>query len=230
MSESFIAHVGGRIRLFRKSRGMTLDELAEKVQKSKATLSKYETGAVIADIETVYRIAEALGVQIGNLLDYPITGTAGHGKSPFGDAGTLFAYHYSSGTVHISELHLFQSDGTVRATLYYKMTGPQGSGQCRCIYNGSMYYHDIVVAFVLQNYHNPVENVLMNINIPLDRSDVMQGMICGLSSNTMAPTALKVLLSERPLTVDEPLRNALSIPAEAFREMRRKNTLFIPLD
>ena len=46
--------IGHRIRNFRKSRHMTLDELAEVVCKNKSTLSKYENGEIILDIETIY--------------------------------------------------------------------------------------------------------------------------------------------------------------------------------
>ena len=41
MSEVSI-EIGNRIRYFRKSRKMTLEELAELICKSKATMSKYE--------------------------------------------------------------------------------------------------------------------------------------------------------------------------------------------
>ena len=41
-------HVGSRIRLYRQMKRYTLAELAEKIHKSKATLSKYETCLFIA--------------------------------------------------------------------------------------------------------------------------------------------------------------------------------------
>ena len=45
--------IGHRIRNFRKSRHMTLDELAMVVCKNKSTLSKYENGEIVLDIETI---------------------------------------------------------------------------------------------------------------------------------------------------------------------------------
>ena len=56
--------IGHRIRNFRKSRHMTLDELAEIVCKNKSTLSKYENGEIVLDIETIYEIARALGIHV----------------------------------------------------------------------------------------------------------------------------------------------------------------------
>ena len=60
--------IGHRTRNFRKSRHMTLDELANIVCKNKSTLSKYENGEIILDIETIYEIARALGIHVEQLL------------------------------------------------------------------------------------------------------------------------------------------------------------------
>ena len=49
-------------------RRMTLEELASRIYKSKATLSKYEKGQIVVDIETLYSIAEALEIRVEHLL------------------------------------------------------------------------------------------------------------------------------------------------------------------
>jgi transcriptional regulator with XRE-family HTH domain len=230
MDREILAHVGGRIRLYRKSRGLTIEQLAAQVHKSKASMSKYESGHIALDIATLYAITQALGVSAAQLFDGAPgdrSRQAGDGiKSPFGVADRLYVYHMTNGKVHQSKLHLSTADGGISATLFYKLTG-DGDGQCDCIYNGRMYYHDVVVAFVMQNYHNPVENILININIPLRRRSVLIGMICGLSGSTMSPTAYKVALSEQPLAADDALRGLLTLPADSFKDMKRRNILFI---
>ena len=60
--------VGKRIRYFRMSRNMTIEELAAAVYKSKATISKYEKGDIVMDIETLYEIANRLHVHVDQLL------------------------------------------------------------------------------------------------------------------------------------------------------------------
>ena len=59
---------GKRIRHFRKSRAMTLEELAALIHKSKATLSKYEKGEISLDLDTLYDLAAALRVQAEQFL------------------------------------------------------------------------------------------------------------------------------------------------------------------
>ena len=64
-----ISHeIGKRIRAFRKARHMTLEELAQILCKNKSTLSKYETGEIVLDIETIYEISRALGIHVEQLL------------------------------------------------------------------------------------------------------------------------------------------------------------------
>ena len=48
--------IGNKIRQFRQSRKMTLDELAPAVHKSRATLSKHERGEIPIDIDTLYEL------------------------------------------------------------------------------------------------------------------------------------------------------------------------------
>ena len=54
--------VGENIRIYRRANRMTLSELAERINKSKATVGKYEQGAIALDMDTLYEIAAALGV------------------------------------------------------------------------------------------------------------------------------------------------------------------------
>lgn len=61
--------VGCRIRRLRKIRGMTMVQLAEKTGVSQGMISHIETGARSGTLETMQKIAEALGVPTGLLQD-----------------------------------------------------------------------------------------------------------------------------------------------------------------
>ena len=64
--------LGQKIREIRKNRRCTLEELGRAVHKSKATLSKYETGDIVIDVETLYEIARALRVSVFSLMNLPV--------------------------------------------------------------------------------------------------------------------------------------------------------------
>ena len=60
--------IGLKIKLLRKQKGLTIQELADAICKSKATVSKYETGQITLDISTLYDIASVLSVSVDQLL------------------------------------------------------------------------------------------------------------------------------------------------------------------
>ena len=54
----------------RKMHGFSQDELAEKIGISRQTLSKYETGESLPDIEKCKLLAEVLDVSLDDLVNY----------------------------------------------------------------------------------------------------------------------------------------------------------------
>lgn len=59
-----------RLRRTRRLKGMTQQELADKVGLSKSTISKYEKGSIVNIKKNVlYKMASALGVSYAYLLD-----------------------------------------------------------------------------------------------------------------------------------------------------------------
>ena len=54
----------------RKYHDLSQEELAEKIGVSRQTLSKYETGASLPDIEKSKLLADAFGVSIDDLISY----------------------------------------------------------------------------------------------------------------------------------------------------------------
>lgn len=58
----------------RKMNHMSQEELAEKVDVSRQTLSKWETGESLPDIEKSRRLAEIFGVSLDDLVNYESVG------------------------------------------------------------------------------------------------------------------------------------------------------------
>src|SRR5665647_3262142 len=94
-------HVGQRIKKCRKGRGFTIEQFSKIINKSKATLSKYENGKITIDIDTLLDIADALEMDFVNLIDY---------RSPNIKPEALPAISYS--TKHTYNPHYF--DGTTK--------------------------------------------------------------------------------------------------------------------
>ena len=56
----------------RRMHGMSQEELADKIGVSRQTLSKYENGESLPDIEKCKQIADVFGVSIDDMLNYGI--------------------------------------------------------------------------------------------------------------------------------------------------------------
>ena len=65
------------LRMLREAAGLTQQDLAKLTGLTTATISYAETGRVDPSLDTIKRLAEALGVQPGALLDEPATPAEG---------------------------------------------------------------------------------------------------------------------------------------------------------
>ena len=69
----FYTTLGKKLRARRRTKHMTLSDLSKKLNKSVATISKYEKGEVLISIDTLVDICQILNIDIASLL--PITST-----------------------------------------------------------------------------------------------------------------------------------------------------------
>jgi HTH-type transcriptional regulator/antitoxin HipB len=60
--------VGQKIREARKAKGLTQKELADKISLSVGTVNQYEVGKQNLTIETIQKVANALGVSFDIIL------------------------------------------------------------------------------------------------------------------------------------------------------------------
>ncbi len=61
---------GGKVQALREARGLTQEQLAERIERSVDTVSNIERGANSTRIETAGRIAEVLGVSLPELFEF----------------------------------------------------------------------------------------------------------------------------------------------------------------
>jgi transcriptional regulator with XRE-family HTH domain len=61
--------IGGKVRLVRESRKLTLEQLAERAELRTELIARIESGALIPSLGPLVRIARAVGVRLGTFLD-----------------------------------------------------------------------------------------------------------------------------------------------------------------
>ena len=75
---------GDNLMEFRKYHAMSQEELAERIGVSRQTLSKYETGESLPDIEKCKALADVFGITVDDLISYEKSSGMGLGIPPKG--------------------------------------------------------------------------------------------------------------------------------------------------
>jgi transcriptional regulator with XRE-family HTH domain len=64
-----VAHIGKRLKDLRFRAGLTQQELADEAGTTQTTVARIERAAVEPEVTTIRKLAKALGVTPGDLLD-----------------------------------------------------------------------------------------------------------------------------------------------------------------
>ena len=242
--ESISKHTGSKIRNYRKLNGFTLQQLADMIHKSRATVSKYETGDIAIDIETLYDISKALNVGIDQLTDYhPYSDEEkseeiffdDSGKSPFFKADQLYYYFYDGKYKRLKEaiIHVHKNvrdeNGCYEAAMSIRSTSPTGRSS-EVYYTGNVLYSDMLIRFSFVNQFNKLEQDLLYIFNPLELRTVTDGLLCGISSTDLVPVAYRCLVSISPLNDHIALKKSLLITQRELNKWKKLNMLVVDND
>ena len=209
--------IGHRIRNFRKSRHMTLEALSDLVCKNKSTLSKYETGEIVLDIETIYEIARALGIHVEQLLyctpDRVSIQSSGPKPAFFNGLSQFYSYYYDGRYNRIMrcvfDVLLQSEDNRYKIMMYANFQDYKSYQNCETTYWGYMEHYDAITNVILTNQDSPMEKAHGQILASYMNSDTKWGLFTGLSARPMMPVALKMLFSKKRLPEDEALMQLL---------------------
>lgn len=240
--ENINKYVGNRIRNYRKMKKMTLQQLADAIHKSRATVSKYETGDIALDLETLYEISSVLEISLNRLTDYhpqsedPIPTefplTARSGTSPFFKADRLYFYFYDGRYDRLKEavidVHKNEpiGDGSYNASMSFHSTTATGRSS-EIFYTGNVLYSDMLIRFSFVNQYNKLEQDLLYIFNPLELRAFTEGLLCGISSTDLMPCAFKCHVSLSPNTNYEELQEHLLLTPKEIRRWKKLNMLIV---
>ena len=237
MSE-FTYHVGQQIRKYRKAGKITLQQLADAIHKSRATVCKYENGEISVDIETLYEISQVLQVSMAQLTTYQasedrLVGNALElsNKNPFFQAKKLYFYFYDGryqrmkdGIIDIYDKQ--EDSGCYKATLSICTASATGRSS-EIFYTGKVLYSDMLIRFSFVNQYNPLEEDLLYIFNPLERRDFTVGLLCGISSADLMPCAFKCLITLKPQELTEKFRQQLLFTKKDLKRWEQLNMLMV---
>lgn len=227
--------IGKKIKNFRKSKVLTVQELADLVHKSKSTVSKYENGDIAIDVETLYEIAEALSIHVEQLLYIPTNNNAVISNSIpsafFQNSSRFYSYFYDGRNKRlvkcVMDIIAGLDTSSYKTMLYMNVKDYDNYQDCENTYMGYIEHYDVLTSIILKNQATPVEQITINILASFLESDRKWGLMSGVSFRPFMPIALKMLFSKKPLEENQDLNNELKINKEDIRIMKMYNMMSI---
>lgn len=222
--------VGNQIRFYRKKKEMSLEDLAIHINKSKATLSKYESGAIVIDIITLIEIAKILEIDIKELLIYTKSSRNSFADTLFDINTPIYMYHLTNETIHksIIKMNLNKKTKEIDTTLNYIITDLEDLNLCSCLYHGTFYSSYSVATFILNNHYNSLETAMITLPVSLKKQSYYMGFLTGIHFDYLKPSVFKVMLTQTPFDGSKSeLKKYLSFSKKDEQTLKNKNHLIL---
>lgn len=230
-------YVGQRIRKSRKGKGLTIDDFAKMINKSKATVSKYENGSISLDIETLLDIADALEMDVKSLVDYksPNIKSMALPKGSFFDQSRYYMYYYDGrikkvvrSVIDLTMQNDEEKGQYIDATLYMGLDNFANTEKSQHIFEGRLLPYDTITHISLMNQINKTERLYLCVLNPMHAHSPAVGILSGIASSPFfAPIGIKILISRNQLTEDAAFRSVIELNKEDSKNFKYYNMMVI---
>ena len=224
-------NIGEKIKYYRKLANMTLSDVGKSINKSKATISKYESNQIIPDAITLLELCNCLNISINDFL--PIVEEKNINSNtlfnPFG-TNQLFMYYYTDKKLMTSIIDLSILNCNYMCKFYNGIKNTSNYQNCSYYYEGTFESNRTTAYFSLHNSshkNNILEKVQIVVNIPWsDNIKVCKGLILGLTPNSL-PIVKKIILSSFEIKDIHKYNEALTFSKEELNKIYNEGALII---
>ncbi len=221
--------IGYKIRSFRKTRNMTLSELADRIGKSIATVSKYESGEVAISIDALIDICKCFNIDPGVMLPMTSTSSDEVNTERYGKfyEELLYIYWYNGGQNRVRTA-LIDNRGSSRShtALYMDINSPDEIEKATFIYTGKMDYSDTGTVFLYTNTMPPFDKMTVRVPSFTRRQPHRIGLMLALTYYYQN-VAVKVIAASVPIKDPSSLLHELKLTNEEIKDIRRSNFLIV---
>lgn len=190
--------IGKMIREARKSKGLSVEELANKICKSITTMYKYERDEVIPDLVTILEICNVLELDINDLtIQDRIEVNRETSINPF-PTDTLYIYYLGFGSLAEYRLKITPENGVMKVEFLL--------GDDQVYYVGTIESNSDLAFISLKNYYavnQCFEKLLLTINMKFCIDGMNTGVILALREEVNQPVIKKIILSRKRIKENE---------------------------
>lgn len=222
--------VGAQIRMYRKKQGLSLEELAAKIYKSKSIVSKYELGQSNIDIATLQEISQALHVDIKCLLDNPSLPPQRPPHNRFGifTENRLYTYIMERDRrkfiIHRGLLSLYDENvDNTSATLYMDVADFSDYTKCGSVYRGNLLCTPYNASMLLTDTLESSEHVSFFMTINKSCKNMSPGFYFGYTMLDNLPISTNAIISKVPLQESDTLKESLMVTKEKLNLLKNGN-------
>lgn len=220
MYEIEIKEIGKKLREYRKINNMTLEELGNRIGKTKATIGKYETGEIIIDVITLLEICNIFNIDFNSICN--INAVLEKSINPF-NKNEMYLYYISRNGLLISKLEIEERYNSISVVMKNGLMERKEKPYLQ-EYVGYM-ESNLETSFIcLTNaINNPgLDKFQIEIDLRSKINNMYLGAFLGIANYTHAPTARKCILTYKKITEKEELKeifNKLKITKQEALEI-----------
>lgn len=230
-SKQLYKEIGLKIRSFRKSRGMSLTEFANLLNKSVSTVSKYEYGEVSISVDVLVEICNIFNVDSDSILPFTVAASHDGYLARYENAfeELLYIYWYNK---EYNELRYAMIDNRspsrTKSTLYLHVENAKDIDNASFIYLGDIAYSDTGAVFTYTNSLPPFDNTVVRIPSFARNQQYRFGLMT-TQSYYYQNVAAKIAATSKPVNeCDKPeLLELLKVSSDEIKEIKRTNFFII---
>lgn len=231
MAEFNRKEFGERLKKFRKEKGLSQENLAYAIGKTKPTICRFENGQLLPNAEEIYLICNELEIDEYELFNSNETLiNKKESKNPFG-VNKLYVYYYG----YYPSLNKFDKCKFVINIIekYDYCTIELCDYYSNRIYLQGHLEADNYIAFFRFNNYKPssirLECSQFNVNIADGMDKIMKGVFFS-TGNRYNTSAKKCLFSREDLEFTDEMLDSIKITDDEFEEMKKLNIWYINIE
>ena len=231
MSDFDSKDFGERLKTYRLKKGLSQENIATIINKTKATVSRYESGEVLPDVKDISKICEALEIYEADLYENSVVRTMQDDKSknPF-NTNKLYVYFnaYNFRTKkfapdkYILELEQKQNICKVKFIDYH---------DGRIYSDGYLIGNEEIVFVVMENYKptsSRVDVCIIEINICNGIDGLMLGGYFGTNAKC-EPSLRKCYISKKDMDFTKEMIENLKLNENEKDILNNQNALYLDI-